>query len=68
MIELEARDLVGGKRKLELIAVYVTKEKKVALEEWAASEERSVSWIVAKLIDKALSDCQQQQEGADNGN
>ena len=68
MIELEARELVGGKRKLELIAVYVTKENKVALEEWAASEERSLSWIVAKLIDKALSARQQQQQGADHDN
>jgi predicted transcriptional regulator len=49
---------MGGKRKLELIAVYVTKEKKEALEEWATSEERSVSWIVSKAIDKALEDRQ----------
>jgi hypothetical protein len=52
---------MGGKRKLELIAVYLTKEKKMALEEWATSEERSVSWIVGKLVDKALQDRQQQQ-------
>ena len=52
---------MGGKRKLELIAVYLTKEKKMALEKWATSEERSVSWIVGKLVDKALQDCQQQQ-------
>lgn len=62
-ITLEARELVGGKRKRELIAVYVTKDKKVALEEWAAAEERSVSWIVGKLIDKALHDRGQQEEG-----
>jgi len=52
---------MGGKRKLELIAVYLTKEKKIALEKWATSEERSVSWIVGKLVDKALQDRQQQQ-------
>ncbi|MEG3842082.1 hypothetical protein [Microcoleus sp. herbarium14] len=52
---------MGGKRKLELIAVYLTKEKKMALEEWATSEERSVSWIVGKLVDRALQDRQQQQ-------
>ena len=52
---------MGGKRKLELIAVYLTKEKKMALEKWASSEERSVSWIVGKLVDKALQDRQQQQ-------
>jgi hypothetical protein len=40
----------------------------VALEEWATSQERSVSWIVAKLIDKALCDRQQQQESSDNDN
>ena len=33
----------------------------MALEEWATSEERSVSWIVGKLVDKALQDRQQQQ-------
>ncbi len=67
-IELGEKELVDGKRKLELIAVYITKEKKVALEEWATSQERSVSWIVAKLIDKALRDRQQQQESSDNDN
>ncbi|WP_293253587.1 MULTISPECIES: CopG family transcriptional regulator [unclassified Microcoleus] len=53
---------MGGKRQLESIAVYVTKEKKEALEEWATSEERSVSWIVSKAIDKALQEYQQQNE------
>ena len=55
---------MGGKRKLELIAVYITKEKKEALEEWATSEERSVSWIVGRAIDKALQDRQQQETEA----
>ncbi|MEG4283371.1 CopG family transcriptional regulator [Microcoleus sp. A006_D1] len=44
--------------------MYVTKEKKEALEEWATSEERSVSWIVGKAIDKALQEHQQQQTEA----
>ncbi|MGL5063530.1 MAG: ribbon-helix-helix domain-containing protein [Microcoleus sp.] len=57
---------MGGKRKLELIAVYITKEKKTALEEWATAEERSVSWIVGKAIDKALQERQQQQTEARN--
>lgn len=65
-IELKEKDIVGGKRKRELIAVYIPKEKKVALEAWATSEERSVSWIVAKLIDQALCSRQQQEEGSDN--
>ncbi|MGB3237937.1 MAG: CopG family transcriptional regulator [Geitlerinemataceae cyanobacterium] len=68
LVKLKEKEFVGGKRKLELIAAYIPKEKKVALEAWAASEERSVSWIVAKLIDKALCDRQQQQEGSDNDN
>ncbi|MBD0340975.1 MAG: hypothetical protein ICV61_08820, partial [Microcoleus sp. Co-bin12] len=67
-MKLKEKELVGGKRKRELIAVYIPKEKKVALEAWAASEERSVSWIVAKLIDQALCCRQQQQEGLDNDN
>ena len=67
-IKLKEKELVGGKRKRELIAVYIPKEKKVALEAWAASEDRSVSWIVAKLIDRALDSRQQQQEGSDNDN
>lgn len=67
-MELKEKELVGGKRKRELIAVYIPKEKKVALEAWAASEERSVSWIVAKLIDRALCSRQQQQESLDNDN
>ncbi|MEG4798778.1 CopG family transcriptional regulator [Microcoleus sp. LAD1_D1] len=58
----KTRELVGGKRKLDLIAVYVSKEKKQALEAWAESEERSLSWIVSKLIDKAL-----QEREAENG-
>jgi predicted DNA-binding protein len=45
---------VGGKRKLEAITVYITKEVKESLEAKAAKEERSVSWIVAKLIEKQL--------------
>ena len=45
---------VGGKRKLEAITVYISKEAKEGLEAKAAKEERSVSWIVAKLIEKDL--------------
>ncbi|NJK75349.1 MAG: CopG family transcriptional regulator [Microcoleus sp. SU_5_6] len=55
---------MGGKRKLEVIAVYVTKEKKEALEKWAAAEELSVSRTVGKAIDKALQERQQQQTEA----
>ncbi|BAZ11204.1 hypothetical protein NIES4071_30300 [Calothrix sp. NIES-4071] len=45
---------MGGKTDLERVVAYVTPELKRELEEWAKVEERSVSWLVAKLIDKAL--------------
>ena len=60
---LNGSAVIGGQhRKLDLIAVYVSKEKKQALEAWAEAEERSVSWIVSKLIDRAL-----QEREAENG-
>jgi len=62
MLNTQTRETVGGKRKLDLIAVYVTKDKKQALEAWAEADERSVSWIVSKLIDKAL----QERENLDS--
>lgn len=45
---------MGGKTDLERVVAYVPPELKKELEEWAKVEERSVSWLVAKLIDKAL--------------
>lgn len=45
---------MGGKTDLERVVAYVPPELKRELEEWAKVEERSVSWLVAKLIDKAL--------------
>lgn len=45
---------VGGKRKAEVISVYLSKELKEGLEQWAMEDERTVSWIVAKLVQKAL--------------
>lgn len=53
--------LVGGKRKLEVIAVYIPKKQKEALEQWASLEERSVSYLVGKLIDKALEEREAKQ-------
>lgn len=60
---LEKRKL-GGKRKAELLSVYVKSEVKERLEKWAEKEERSVSWIVAKLIDQALAEG---KDGESNG-
>jgi predicted RNA-binding protein len=45
---------MGGKTELERVVAYVPPEWKRELEAWADDDERSVSWLVAKLIDKAL--------------
>ncbi|HEY9664702.1 MAG TPA: hypothetical protein V6C65_40200 [Allocoleopsis sp.] len=52
-----------GRRQLEAVAVYVTAEVKQQLEEWAEDEERSVSWIVGKLINDAIA---QKKQGKTN--
>ncbi|WP_204138979.1 CopG family transcriptional regulator [Halomicronema sp. CCY15110] len=51
---------MGGKTDLERVVAYIPAERKQELEEWAQTDERSVSWLVAKLIDKALQERQQQ--------
>lgn len=45
---------MGGKTDLDRVTAYVPPELKQELEEWAAAEERSVSWLVSKLISNAL--------------
>ncbi|HEY9658129.1 MAG TPA: hypothetical protein V6C65_06730 [Allocoleopsis sp.] len=50
---------VMGKRQLEAVTVYVSAEVKQKLEEWANEEERSVSWIGAKVITDAIAAKQQ---------
>jgi hypothetical protein len=45
---------MGGKTDLDRVTAYVPPEWKAELEEWAAAEERSVSWLVSKLISSAL--------------
>lgn len=52
---------MGGKTDLDRVVSYVPSEWKKELEEWAEAEERSVSWLVAKLIDKALQDRREAQ-------
>ena len=47
---------VAHRRKSELTAVYLDPEIKKELEEWAKEEERSVSFIIKKLINKALAE------------
>ncbi|HEY9736118.1 MAG TPA: hypothetical protein V6D06_07540 [Trichocoleus sp.] len=50
---------MGGRTDLDRVVAYVPADRKKELEKWAESEERSVSWLVAKLIDKALQERQQ---------
>ncbi|NJN59546.1 MAG: CopG family transcriptional regulator [Leptolyngbyaceae cyanobacterium SL_5_9] len=52
---------MGGKTDLDRVTAYVPPEWKQELEEWAEAEERSVSWLVSKLIGSAL---QQRREKA----
>ncbi len=52
---------MGSKTDLERVVAYVPPEWKKELDEWAAVEERSVSWLVAKLVDKALQERRAQQ-------
>lgn len=52
---------MGGKTDLDRVVAYIPSKWKRELEEWAEVEERSVSWMVAKLIDKALRDRREQQ-------
>lgn len=55
---------MGGKTDLERVVAYVPAERKKELEAWAEAEERSVSWLVSKLIDKAIQERRSQQPSA----
>jgi hypothetical protein len=56
---------MGGKTDLDRVVAYVPADRKKELEEWAEAEERSVSWLVAKLIDKALQERRQQENSSE---
>lgn len=45
---------MGGKTSLAGVTTYIPPEWKKELEDWAQEEERSVSWILLKLIGNAL--------------
>lgn len=47
---------MGGKTSLAGVTTYIPPEWKKELEEWAQEEERSVSWILLKLIGNALAE------------
>ncbi|BAY82675.1 hypothetical protein NIES267_21590 [Calothrix parasitica NIES-267] len=55
---------MGGKTNLDRVVTYIPPELKKELEEWGEEDERSVSWLVAKLIDKALKERREQQKSA----
>ena len=45
---------VGGKRKLDMIGVYLSPHLKISLEKWAEEERRSVSNLAAILLEEAV--------------
>ena len=53
---------MGGKTSLAGVTTYIPPEWKKELEEWAQEEERSVSWILLKLIGNALTERRQETE------
>lgn len=55
-MQITEKEALGGKRKLDLLSVYVKPEIKERLERWAEREDRSISWLVARLIDQALAE------------
>ena len=59
---------MGGKTNLDRVVTYIPPEWKKELEEWGEADERSVSWLVAKLIDKALTERREQKNKVIIGN
>lgn len=55
---------MGGKTSLAGVTTYIPPEWKKELEEWAQEEERSVSWILLKLIGNALEERRQKSSSA----
>jgi predicted RNA-binding protein len=53
---------MGGKTELDRVVAYIPPQWKKELEAWAEKEERSVSWIVSKLINQALQERQELEE------
>jgi hypothetical protein len=55
---------MGGKTSQAGVTTYIPPEWKKELEEWAQAEERSVSWILLKLIGNALEERRQKSSTA----
>jgi predicted transcriptional regulator len=53
--------------KLEVVTTYIESEVKQKLEQWAKGEDRSISYIVARLIEKAIAEREQQSPNNDGG-
>ncbi|MEG4321165.1 MULTISPECIES: hypothetical protein [unclassified Microcoleus] len=51
-------------KNLTRVTTYVPPEIAKALEEWAEKDERSVSWLAGKLIEKGIKQHQQSQTEA----
>ncbi len=66
--KLDVKLTMGGKTDLERVVAYVPPELKQELEEWAQADERSVSWLVAKLIDKSLQERREQRSALEVAN
>lgn len=50
---------MGGKTLLSGVTTYISPELKAELEVWAQEEERSISWLLAKLIENKLQERRQ---------
>lgn len=44
------------------VTTYVSPEEKAELEEWAKDEERSLSWLVGKILQDALAERRKRKE------
>jgi predicted transcriptional regulator len=49
-------------KNLTRVTTYVPPEIAKALEEWAEKDERSVSWLAGKLIEKGVKEYQSQEQ------
>ena len=52
-----------SEKKTEFLSVRVTKQAKKELEEIAATDDRSVSWLVARILDETLKTIKEKSRG-----
>ncbi|NEO53897.1 MAG: CopG family transcriptional regulator [Okeania sp. SIO3B5] len=58
---------MGGKTDLDRVVAYIPPEWKKELEGWAKENERSVSWLVGKLIERGLQEHRNDQDPVKEG-